>query len=75
MGWLYLEVSCVDEDGGARLVRYENIEHSPVLLHFFFLLPSKKIHGFFLSTVSFRESKVIFNMIKFPIILKYIGFA
>jgi hypothetical protein len=20
MGWLYLEVSCVDEDGGARLV-------------------------------------------------------
>jgi hypothetical protein len=48
VGWFYyLEVSCVDEDCGSRLVRYENIEHSPVLLHFFFLLPSKKRHVIF----------------------------
>ncbi len=58
MGWLYLEVSCVDEDGGARLVRYENIKHSPVLLHFFFLLPSMKMHGIINSRLVGKVSNI-----------------
>ncbi len=32
MGWLYLEVSCVDEDGGALLVRAGFTWKCPVLM-------------------------------------------